>query len=156
MLALFGIVRSVSSIVPPLLNAVGRIDQSMTFSLLGAVVMPAAFLVGTQFGILGVAWAWVVAYPLLFGLLLVYGAQAVHVTPWPFAVGTFRGLPALLAFGVAALALRVLLSVWAGDAMLLPTVLGVLLTLGGGLFMLYRRERHLLALIRQRSDTVAP
>ena len=155
-LALFGIVRSVSSIVPPLLNAVGRIDQSMVFSFLGAIVMPVAFLIGTQFGILGVAWAWVIAYPLLFALLLVYGAQAVHVTPGPFAVGTFRGLPALLAFGVAALGLRALLSVWADGALLLPTTLGVLLTLGGGALMLYRRERHLLALVRGRSDTAAP
>ena len=31
----------------------------------GAVLMPPAFLIGAQWGIIGIGWTWVVAYPLL-------------------------------------------------------------------------------------------
>jgi O-antigen/teichoic acid export membrane protein len=155
-LALFGIVRSVSAIVPPLLNAVGRIDQTMTFSLVGAVAMPVAFLVGTQFGLLGVAWAWVVVYPLLFGLLLFYGARVVHLPAVSFSVRTFAGLPVLLAFAAAALGLRALLATWAEGSLLLATVVGAVLTLAGGGLLLYWRERRLIAVVRGHSEPAAP
>jgi O-antigen/teichoic acid export membrane protein len=49
----------------PATNALGRPGIALRAAIAGAVIMPAAFLVGIQFGILGMAYAWLAAFPLL-------------------------------------------------------------------------------------------
>ncbi|HKX80187.1 MAG TPA: lipopolysaccharide biosynthesis protein [Novosphingobium sp.] len=49
----------------PALNAIGHPWINMRSSAAGAVVMPLAFLVGTQWGPIGLAWAWVIAFPVI-------------------------------------------------------------------------------------------
>ncbi|WP_028056116.1 lipopolysaccharide biosynthesis protein [Sphingobium bisphenolivorans] len=49
----------------PVSNAVGRPGTTARISAVGAVLMPAAFLIGIRFGALGLAWAWLAAFPLL-------------------------------------------------------------------------------------------
>lgn len=48
----------------PACDARGRADLTARNGLTGAILMPVAFLVGAQWGVAGLAWAWVVAYPL--------------------------------------------------------------------------------------------
>lgn len=48
----------------PACDARGRADLTARNGLTGALLMPAAFLAGAQWGLVGLAWAWVVAYPL--------------------------------------------------------------------------------------------
>ncbi|WP_070156290.1 lipopolysaccharide biosynthesis protein [Sphingobium phenoxybenzoativorans] len=49
----------------PVSNALGRPGITARISGVGAVLMPAAFLVGIQFGAIGLAWAWLCAFPVL-------------------------------------------------------------------------------------------
>lgn len=49
----------------PVSNALGRPGTSARIAMIGAVVMPVAFLVGIRFGAIGLAWAWLTAFPLL-------------------------------------------------------------------------------------------
>lgn len=49
---------------PPVCNAMGRPGLSARIALIGAIIMPAAFLIGINVGAIGLAWAWVCAYPL--------------------------------------------------------------------------------------------
>jgi len=49
----------------PAVNALGHTRITMRSSLLGALIMPAAFFVGLDWGAMGLAYAWLLAFPLL-------------------------------------------------------------------------------------------
>jgi O-antigen/teichoic acid export membrane protein len=59
-------IRMLSPVVHAALQGVGRADVSLRNTLFAAVVMPAAFYVGSKFDLLGLALAWVVIFPLVF------------------------------------------------------------------------------------------
>lgn len=64
-LAAYGGFRSITTIFPYVLQAVGRSAQAMKFNLLALAVLPPLFFLGTRWGTTGVALAWVVGYPLV-------------------------------------------------------------------------------------------
>lgn len=49
----------------PVSNAMGRPGTTARIAAVGAVLMPCAFLIGVQFGAIGLAWAWLGAFPIL-------------------------------------------------------------------------------------------
>jgi O-antigen/teichoic acid export membrane protein len=49
----------------PVSNALGRPGTTARVAAVGAVLMPVAFLIGIRFGAIGLAWAWLGAFPLL-------------------------------------------------------------------------------------------
>jgi O-antigen/teichoic acid export membrane protein len=49
----------------PATNALGHARIALKVSIAGAIIMPVAFLIGVRFGTLGMAYAWLVAFPLL-------------------------------------------------------------------------------------------
>lgn len=49
----------------PVSNALGRPGTTARIAGVGALLMPAAFLIGIRFGAIGLAWAWLAAFPLL-------------------------------------------------------------------------------------------
>lgn len=63
LLGLFVAVRSVATILPNMLTAIGDAQFVMWASVASAIVMPIAFLVGSRWGTTGIAAAWAVAYP---------------------------------------------------------------------------------------------
>ncbi|MGZ2918631.1 hypothetical protein, partial [Pseudomonas aeruginosa] len=50
---------------PPAATALGSPRVQVLAAMLGAVLMPAAFLIGARWGGVGMAWAWLIAMPLL-------------------------------------------------------------------------------------------
>lgn len=64
LLALVMPLRMVSSLITTSLLGLGRVDVSVTNHAIGAVLLPLAFLVGCQGGLVGVCVAWLVAFPL--------------------------------------------------------------------------------------------
>jgi len=65
LLALYGGVRSIDTVTPQVLIYTGNSRQSMWYSVIAACVMPVLFVVGTRWGVGGVAAVWIVAYPLV-------------------------------------------------------------------------------------------
>ena len=49
----------------PVSNAVGRPGTTARIAAVGAILMPTAFLIGIRFGAIGLAWAWLGAFPIL-------------------------------------------------------------------------------------------
>jgi O-antigen/teichoic acid export membrane protein len=68
-LALLFAVRSVASLAPVVMIAHGKPDVDRNYSLIYLCLLPPCFLVGSRWGIAGIAATWMVAYPVLFGLL---------------------------------------------------------------------------------------
>lgn len=49
----------------PVSNALGRPGTTARVAAVGALLMPAAFFIGIRFGAIGLAWAWLCAFPIL-------------------------------------------------------------------------------------------
>jgi teichuronic acid exporter len=59
-------VRMISNLLNPAVLGVGRPDISFYNSFVAFMIMPAAFLVGSMWGLLGVSLAWAVVFPIVF------------------------------------------------------------------------------------------
>lgn len=85
----------------PATNALGRAGVTLRIAMAGAVLLPLCFLAGIQFGIIGLAWAWLIGFPLYTATTI---AVALPVIGAPLA-GLARAIaPALLAASAMAAA----------------------------------------------------
>jgi O-antigen/teichoic acid export membrane protein len=64
-LAFYACIRSLSPIIWAVLNVVGDSAYSMWSSIIMAIVMPTAFIVGSHWGNAGIAAAWMIGFPLV-------------------------------------------------------------------------------------------
>jgi PST family polysaccharide transporter len=74
LLAVAAAIRSVTPILPQILTVIGENRRTMRLNVLGAVIMPIAFWVGSRWGTVGIAAMWLVVYPIA---LVVPMARAV-------------------------------------------------------------------------------
>ena len=68
-LALFFGVRAIAMLAPVVMIASGEPQVDRNYSLMFLLIMPPLFVLGSRWGIAGVAVTWLLAYPLLFGPL---------------------------------------------------------------------------------------
>jgi O-antigen/teichoic acid export membrane protein len=67
-IALYASVRTITPLLPQILTATRETRYNMWNNVFAAVLLPVAFVIGAQWGIIGIALAWVVAHPIiLFG-----------------------------------------------------------------------------------------
>jgi len=71
--------RMISNLLPSAVDAVGRPDISVKNLITASVVMPAAFLIGGQWGIKGLCAAWVIGFPLVFLANLRRALPVIHI-----------------------------------------------------------------------------
>jgi O-antigen/teichoic acid export membrane protein len=64
-LAFYGSIRSVSALLGPMLTAMRETRFLMWINVMAVVLMPTAFYIGSRWGPPGIAWGWIVAYPLV-------------------------------------------------------------------------------------------
>ena len=139
--------QAVAPIVPQLLNAVGQSKKNFYYSLACAIVLPAGFVVGANVGLLGVAMAWTIGYPLVVSLLFYFGAQALDLPFWHMAK-MFRGLAVVLPAAGFALLLRWLLAHVAQASPGTVALVGGSATLLVTMAFAYYRERDTIASFR--------
>jgi O-antigen/teichoic acid export membrane protein len=65
LLSVFIAIRSVATLLPTLLTAIGDAGFVMWATIGSAIVMPIAFLAGSHWGTIGIAAAWMIAYPVI-------------------------------------------------------------------------------------------
>ena len=63
----------------------GRPGTTAGTTAVGAVILPIAFLIGARFGIEGVAAAWIVAHPLLLGIVAARALPVIGLSMGNFA-----------------------------------------------------------------------
>ncbi len=103
---------TVQVLFAPVMNAMGRPWLTARTSLAGAVLFPAGFMVGAQFGLIGMAAAWLVSAPLLLALTAWVARPIVGVRLTEVARAVTPGVSC--AAGMAALVLA--LDAWSGIA----------------------------------------
>ncbi len=64
-LCVYAAVRSLVALLPKVLTAVGHARFVMRVEVSGLVLMPLAFWIGSHWGIRGIAYGWVFAYPVI-------------------------------------------------------------------------------------------
>ncbi|MFZ5727075.1 MAG: polysaccharide biosynthesis C-terminal domain-containing protein, partial [Pseudomonadota bacterium] len=162
LIALALILMTVQILFAPVTNALGKPSISMFTALSGAILFPLSFLIGAEWGLIGMAWAWLVAAPLLLVVTARLAAPLIGVSLWDVARAMLPGLaPALvmaLGVGFAGQALGAL-DLDAPVLLLLLVALGV--ALYGALLWLLEREAlaEMVRLVIRRqppaADTVA-
>ena len=104
LLAFYAGLRSIDTVTPQVLIYTGHSRQSMWYTVLAAVVLPVLFLAGTRWGLAGVAFVWIVAYPVVVFPIYRLVFRILDLSPrmyarnlWPATSGT-----ALMAIAVLA------------------------------------------------------
>jgi len=69
-------------LIPPTLQGLGKAGLTLKFEMLNLVVLPAAMFVGARHGLTTMMYAWCLAYPLLY-MLLLYRLVAELQIKWP-------------------------------------------------------------------------
>jgi O-antigen/teichoic acid export membrane protein len=148
LLAGAGLLMVVSHSVPPLLNALGRPDVNLKYTLASTLVFPASFLVaGLWFGLIGICLVWLTVYPLMVG-------AGFWLTRGLTGIGPLQLLRAQLPVlgAVALMTAAVLLAQWAlGDTAPAAVRLAVAIAVGAVAYagyMLAAGRRTVLADLR--------
>ena len=97
----------------PALNALGHIRITMRSSLLGALIMPPAYLVGLRWGATGLAYAWLLAFPVLPLITFVQARDKLGIDARRLAAAVAPGLLASIGMAGAVAALERLLGSFA-------------------------------------------
>lgn len=105
LLGLFVAVRSVATILPNLLTAIGDAAFVMWASIAATIVMPIAFFIGSRWGTTGIAAAWAIAYPPMMVPLYwrVFQKTEMHLKEYVYAV-----MPAITSSAFMAIAVLLL------------------------------------------------
>ncbi|RJF94136.1 lipopolysaccharide biosynthesis protein [Sphingomonas cavernae] len=143
-------------LLAPALNAKGQPGLTARIAIIGAAIMVIAFLVGSRFGVAGLAWAWLFGFPVT--------TLAACALALPVIGARWRDLARAVAPGLIAAAGMALVA-WAGDSMLPPLAplphLLALIALGGlsyaALLLLFARATldELLRLVFRRRPAAA-
>ncbi len=129
------VLRSVSTMIPPLLDGVGRPSLSLLYTSVAAVVLPALFVLAGRLGrdYTAVAWAWAAGYPIAFVVLAMLAARVLDLAPATY-LRRVSGIPVCaIPAMLAGLGARALVPGWAAAprlalvAAVTFVVLGILL-----------------------------
>lgn len=89
-----GMLRALGFLGPPLLDGIGRPERTLRYMVVASIVLPCcyvlgAYLLGAQLGILSVALAWAVGYPVAFAALSYLVARSIHLPLIDYARGAW-------------------------------------------------------------------
>lgn len=158
-LALAMIFLSLQILFAPVTNALGKPAVAMRAALCGAILFPAAFLTGSRFGLIGMAWAWLIAMPMLLLITARLSAPLIGVQLRDIGRAALPGLASAL---VMAVAVGLLDRALGGRALAAPLRLILLAGAGGLLYpaLLWVLEREaideILRLVRRRTLPATP
>lgn len=79
LLALYAVVQSVVCLLPQLLFAIGQARVAMWLTIAMGVAFPIGFLVGSRWGITGIAAVWIILYPLFSFPMLLRVCSAIEL-----------------------------------------------------------------------------
>lgn len=143
--------RTINTILPQVLTVIGETKFGMRNGIFAVILMPTAFLIGSHWGMAGVACGWLVAYPLIATPVYVVIFRRLELRPLEYLGAIWPALSASLIMAVAVLAVRWWLpATWSPIYRLIPQAL-VGAAVYAGFVLLFHRERlaSLLAAVRK-------
>lgn len=140
----------IAALFPPALFGVGRPEVNVRNMAISMVAMTLAMLMGVQFGVIGLCLAWLIAYPLVFVVIVRNALTALEVGLRDFLGSVAFPIAGSLAMSIALTGLQELLSL-SGPS---PLRLAVLILVGVAIYAVLvvsfqrRAVRDLYAAIR--------
>jgi len=113
----------------PATNALGQARITLRVGMAGAVIMPLCFLAGIQFGITGLAWAWLLGFPLFTAVAAAISLPVIGASAAGLARAVAPGLIASAAMAGAVVGMDSLLPAMAAHARL-----GILVPFGAAVY----------------------
>jgi O-antigen/teichoic acid export membrane protein len=140
----------------PATNARGVPQAALRITMIGSVVMPCAFLIGSQWGVIGFAWGWVGGMAVLTAATVTLSGRIIGLTPGGLAAALAPPLAAALMMGAGvALALGLLPPMLPLATLVLAVLLGVALYLAALRLIAPERLAEALRFARTRGETEA-
>jgi O-antigen/teichoic acid export membrane protein len=132
--------KAVAVLVPPALFAIGRPGMNLTNMLISLAIMTVAFMIGVGSGVVGLATAWVIAYPVVF---LITNFRALRVLGVPLkeliaSIAIPAGAAALMGGAVHMLKVTLLVSLFGPLRLVLLALFGA--ALYAALLLPYRQR----------------
>ena len=149
--SIVGVLRSVAPLIPQLLNAVGEARLNFYYSLSNAVFMPIAFLIGAQYSLISVGWAWVIAFPLVVSVLFYFGSKMLQISFGGFVKRTFSRIWLVVILLGVAMGLQKIFSMAFGPGSIIMPLAGIIITLVIGLGSIYWLEKETINLLRGKT-----
>jgi len=109
LLSVYISMRTIQTIIPQVVIALGDTRFLMHNGILAIVVMPAAFLIGTHWGLAGVGWAWMIAYPIVAAPMYVKLYRMIDLRAGPYLRSIWPATSAALLMSLVVLVVRVFL-----------------------------------------------
>jgi len=106
LLAILASLRPGASLLPQILNVTGRSGAVMVNSVLSAVVLPAGFVFGSQWGTVGIAAAWLVLYPFMVLPMYWLVLRSIEMSPGHYLSAMWPAVSASLVMVAAVEACR--------------------------------------------------
>ena len=137
----------------PATNARGVPQAALRITMIGSVVMPCAFLVGSQWGVIGFAWGWVGGMAVLTAATVTLSGRIIGLTLAGLAGALAPPLAAALMMGAGvALALGLLPEMLPLAKLVLAVLLGVALYLAALRLIAPERLAEALRFARSRGE----
>lgn len=115
--------RMLSHITSPVLRGIGRADVALVNYILFFVIMTSAFYVGTDWGILGVCYAWVSVFPLVFLIAAFRTMRTIDAPLLAFLKTMFKPLLAGTGMYLAVYSARIVLPDGLNSVLLFSTLI---------------------------------
>jgi O-antigen/teichoic acid export membrane protein len=139
-LCIINLLRVSGMLMPYTLAGRGKASLVLAFHVVSAIVLPAAFALGVQWGAYGVIYAWMLAYPPLYLLLLQFMLKELDLGVKIFLNSSKSVLLACIVMTSAVFATRYLLAELPAYARLAVSVAVGIATYVGTFFFFYRGE----------------
>jgi O-antigen/teichoic acid export membrane protein len=153
-LAFVGMLRALGFLGPPLLDGIGRPELTLRYMLFAALVVPGMFvlgamLLGDDLGLMSVAVAWAVGYPIAFLVLAYLVVRTIDLPLGPYFRSAWGSVGCCLAGGVAGLGVSLLLDD-AGDVVRMLAIGGTSIVVMLGMLAYWQKitPRSIAAAIR--------
>jgi PST family polysaccharide transporter len=130
-LAVLASLRPMVTLLPHVLNVTGESRFSMVNGVIGVVVLPAGFFVGSQWGLIGIAAAWLLLYPLVVFPLYWVVFRKIDMT----AVQYLRAVGPALICAIAMATAVTLVRLSLGPASQLPLRFLLEVAVGGAVYV---------------------
>ncbi len=159
-LAFYVSVRTITPLIPVVLNTVGQSRFNMKMAMLTAIILPSAFYVGSRWGNTGIAVAWMIAYPCVAFPLYVRAFRSIELK-WAEYLRMLS--PSVLSTGVMAAAVllaKATLPAALGQIARLAVLIGVgaatyAIVAGGLNYRRRHRLRAIVGLLRRPASAIA-
>lgn len=126
LLSIYISLRTINTMLPQILTVIGETRFLVRNGIFAVVLLPASFVVGTRWGMAGVAWAWMLAYPFVAGPMYVKLHRTIGLTAGPYLRAIWPATSGCLVMTAVVLATR-----WALGPETLPAVrLGIQVAAG--------------------------